>query len=514
MASKRTHYTRAHLDPNLAIIVDDLDRIIRKPKRVETKGSSSQLIKANSLPKELSSLEDIQFDLSFEISLFHTKSKNSIHDTVIDPNFIQFIESKKVRIHLDLDQHVLDTFDKLEDLTSTLIRHIDEAYLQQSVELAILITVTPEISTESSKTVNRASFTTTSPITSTTIHSPKPFIPQLALQSNISSSSSSYIAISSASSSTTTLSPSQTKALAMVDKYAPLVLPAQLHAMPQDYQSKIFLFDATSQYTAQHHLNKMIDYFELHEIDESDVKMRLFAQTLAGDFKKWFKGLPANHITDLAVFHRLFINRWERNKNPLQILSEYENIRRAQNESVKDYFTRFNSIYNAIPANIKPPPDLALINFSDGFNTDMSYQLRERNPETLGQMKSNVVSVETNLLAKRDRMRNEKRVTIKEEPSTSEGKIDSLAKSVERIMDRLENMERKSQWENQQGSQIRKPNFRKNPNTGKTRDVIPNQQIRPHFQENYAEGSQNHEEEENTQINLLGIKNKDVVFLT
>jgi len=162
----------------------------------------------------------------------------------------------------------------------------------------------------------------------------------------------------------------------MADRYVPLVLPAQLHAMPKHYQSKIFMFDATGQYTAQQRVNKMTDYFELHEIDESDVQMRLFSQTLAGDVKKWFKGLPANHIVDLVAFHRLFIDRWERKKNPLQILSEYENIRRAPNESIQDYCTRFNSIYNAIPANIKPTPDLALIKFPDGFDTDMSYQLR------------------------------------------------------------------------------------------------------------------------------------------
>jgi len=127
----------------------------------------------------------------------------------------------------------------------------------------------------------------------------------------------------------------------------------------------------------------MNDYFELHEIDEEDVQMRLFSQTLVGDVKKWFKYLPIGHIVDLNVFHRLFINRRERKKNPLQILSEYENIKRAPNESVQDYCTRFNNIYNAIPANIKPPLDLALIKFPDGFDTDMSYQLREINPPTL-----------------------------------------------------------------------------------------------------------------------------------
>lgn len=194
----------------------------------------------------------------------------------------------------------------------------------------------------------------------------------------------------------------------------------------------------------------MTDYFELHKIDEADVQMRFFAQKLAGDVKKWFKDLLANNIADLDYFDQLFINRWESKKKPLQILSEYENIRRAPIESIQDYCTRFNSIYNAIPANIKPPPNLALIKFRDVFDTEMSYQLRERNLETLEQMQSNAVSVEANLLAKRARMRNERRVTIKDEPSTSDCKIDNLAKSMERIMDRLENMERKLQWDNQQ----------------------------------------------------------------
>ena len=121
--------------------------------------------------------------------MFRTKSENSIHETVIDPNFIQFIESKKVPIHPDLDKLVLDTFEKLEAFTSTLISHIDNAYLQQLVELAALTAAASELFAESSNTVNTPSFTTTSTIIATTVHSPKPLIPQLPLQSSISSSS-------------------------------------------------------------------------------------------------------------------------------------------------------------------------------------------------------------------------------------------------------------------------------------------------------------------------------------
>ena len=197
--------------------------------------------------------------------------------------------------------------------------------------------------------------------------------------------------------------------------------------------------------------------------------MRLFTKTLAGDVRKWFISLPDNSIDSLEEFHQQFLNRWEKKKNPLQILSEYENIRRGPNETVQGYCTRFNSIYNAISVNLRPPHDLALIKFPDGFDIDMAYQLRERNPPTLEEMQSVVVSVEANLLAKGVRVRNEKRGTVKDESSPSDIKIDILAKSMERLMDRIDNIERKPQWDNQQAPPIRNPNFRNKQNIGKNR---------------------------------------------
>ena len=210
--------------------------------------------------------------------------------------------------------------------------------------------------------------------------------------------------------------------------------------MPQDYQNKISQFDATTRYTTQQHVNKMTYYFELHEIDDFDVQMRLFSRKLTGEVKKRVKGLNPGSIVDLVVFHRLFFNKWEKKKNPLQILSEFDAMKRAPNETVQDYYTKYNSVYNSIPTNLKPTPDYVLLKFPDRFHTDMAYQLRERNFETLERMHTDVVSVEVNILAKKARLRNERRVTIKEETSSSDGKIDQLAKNLERMMDRLDNI--------------------------------------------------------------------------
>ena len=56
--------------------------------------------------------------------------------------------------------------------------------------------------------------------------------------------------------------------------------------------------------------------------------------------------------------------------------------------------------------------------------------MRERNLETLEQMQINFVSVEANLLAKKARLRNEMRVTIKEETSTSKFENKSIRKKI------------------------------------------------------------------------------------
>ena len=88
--------------------------------------------------------------------------------------------------------------------------------------------------------------------------------------------------------------------------------------------------------------------------------------------RKWFIGFLAASITTLAELQRRFLNRWEVKKNPLQILAEYEQIKRNASESVQDYCVRFNAVYNEIPDHLKPPVGLAMMKFPNGFDADMA----------------------------------------------------------------------------------------------------------------------------------------------
>lgn len=63
-----------------------------------------------------------------------------------------------------------------------------------------------------------------------------------------------------------------------------MVLPQNPGAMPIDYQTKIPFFDGTQTITTQQHVDKMNDFFDLHEVQIEDVKMRLFVQSFGGEF--------------------------------------------------------------------------------------------------------------------------------------------------------------------------------------------------------------------------------------
>ena len=117
----------------------------------------------------------------------------------------------------------------------------------------------------------------------------------------------------------------------------------------------------------------MTDYFENYEIDNDDVRMKIFVQSLTSDVRTLFRALPVNTIADPDALYQTFSNRWEKKKDPLHILSEYESLTRGPQETIQDYCARFNNVYNAILQNLRPPPDLALIKFPDGFDSDMAY---------------------------------------------------------------------------------------------------------------------------------------------
>ena len=117
----------------------------------------------------------------------------------------------------------------------------------------------------------------------------------------------------------------------------------------------------------------------------------------------------------------------------------------------------------------------------------MAYQLRERDPATLEDMQKGALAVEVNLMEKRERMKNEKRVSFREEytPSTSNSKMEKM---MEEMMKEMSIIKRAQASQNQTAPQNRNQNqnqnFRRNQPQNRPRE--DDKQITPPFHQNYV----------------------------
>ena len=52
-------------------------------------------------------------------------------------------------------------------------------------------------------------------------------------------------------------------------------------------------------------MDRFDDFIDLEEVDYDDAKMILFAQSLSGEVKRWFKDLPTRSIATFEDFKTL-----------------------------------------------------------------------------------------------------------------------------------------------------------------------------------------------------------------
>jgi hypothetical protein len=193
---------------------------------------------------------------------------------------------------------------------------------------------------------------------------------------------------------------------AMANRYAPLVLPTNLNPMAADYGTKIKQFGGDDDYTVKQHIQWFKDFCELNELDHEDVQMKLFAQSLRTDVKDSFRGLVVGSINTIEGFYAIFRDKWEEKKNSVQMLTIYNQLKRGNDESIKNFSLRFNTVYNSLPIDCKPPEGIAKLHYAEAFDDEFALFLRETRSQTLAQMMSDAVEVEINMMSsKRGRYR-------------------------------------------------------------------------------------------------------------
>ena len=81
-----------------------------------------------------------------------------------------------------------------------------------------------------------------------------------------------------------------------------MALPAALHGLPLNYAHRITWYDGEGNFKTRQHVDKFDDFVDLEEVDYEYFKMRLFAQILSREAKKWFRDFPAESIHTFQAF--------------------------------------------------------------------------------------------------------------------------------------------------------------------------------------------------------------------
>jgi hypothetical protein len=121
----------------------------------------------------------------------------------------------------------------------------------------------------------------------------------------------------------------------IVSRYAPLVLHVGLHAFPTtNYMKYLPRYNGEGEVTIEEHLVDFYTFADKFNIDYADVWMRLFVQSLDGEVRKWFRGLPTTSIADIEALDETFINQWGYRRDYLYYITEFGALKRNSGESI------------------------------------------------------------------------------------------------------------------------------------------------------------------------------------
>jgi hypothetical protein len=255
-------------------------------------------------------------------------------------------------------------------------------------------------------------------------------------------------------------------------RYAPLVLPQPMNALPAgDYLKYMPKFMGEEDITVEEHLASFYSYADNLNIENEDVWMRVFVQSLDGEVRKWFRGLTPGSIAGIEALDDVFLRQWGDKKDFMYYITEFGALKKEEGESVSDFSKRFNKMYNKIPVEINPTEASAKITYASAFDPDFCLLLRERRATSLAHMQDAALEVESNVLAV-NRLRNKADRDIprgRSEASTSGSsasppqmdEVTKLLKSLSTRMERLE-VEGKQTYINPQNvdnrASFRRPN--------------------------------------------------------
>jgi hypothetical protein len=304
------------------------------------------------------------------------------------------------------------------------------------------------------------------------------------------------------SSQTATMNPTNNQRQRSSTLFKPLdmsAIPGYPRQMPPKYEKWLPKFTDTDAISAEEHMSNFWAFFQLHPIsdDAEDLVMKLFSATLYDASRRWYLSLPDGSIKTMDRLEEAFLKRWSVKEDPNMLLTRLNNLAKYENESIREFHTRFETLLQRIPASHHPKDDYLVHIYTRSFNGQLGYLLRDKNPQSVQEAQELASKIEGNLLSSkiehfanpRGRIDTKPKIVHNAEPTSDlctniaklQTSMDGIIKNQEEMMSRIIKLKRsqtqaprapyKGQF--QKGGQFYKPkNEHEVPNTLAPANVV------------------------------------------
>lgn len=237
-------------------------------------------------------------------------------------------------------------------------------------------------------------------------------------------------------------------------------IPGYPRQMPPKYEKWLPKFTGTDATSVEEHMSSFWAFFQLHPIadDAEDLVMKIFSATLYDATIRWYLSLPDGSIKTMDRLEELLIRRWSIKEDPNMLLTRLYGIAKRENESIREFHTRFEAAIQRIPPSHQLKDDYLIHIYTRSFNGQLGYLLRDKNPQSIQEAQEIATNIEGNLLSskiepfanprgkidvKQKTVHNTERTSdLCTSISKLQTSVDSIMKNQEEMMNRIVRLEK------------------------------------------------------------------------
>jgi hypothetical protein len=236
-------------------------------------------------------------------------------------------------------------------------------------------------------------------------------------------------------------------------------IPGYPRKMPPKYEKWLPKFTGTDAINVEEHMRNFWVFFRIHPVSDyvEDLVMKLFSTNLLDSSRCWYHSLPDGSIKTMDKLEEAFLKIWSIKEDPKILLTRLNTLWKQENETIREFHTRFEPLLQKIPVSHHPLNDFLVYIYTKAFTGQLGYLLGDKNPQTIQEARYLATKIEDNLHSSkidpfsnpRVKMETKPKIVHNIEPSSDicasleklQMTIDGMIKNQELMMNRIFNLE-------------------------------------------------------------------------